>query len=167
MMGIHFLKISIMKRASLLNLGDCIPQPDVRKLIWWKYLDMLDREMVWIAHVSNKRMTNQEYSNLLLKCAKRGYLNLFIWINENKNVYWGDRLIDVLFNPLTGHETFRVITCYDLFNDFAIKTKQPNIMEWVAKNGCQCTWETSDLCEWEKCLEWKNHRHVRIDTQNL
>jgi hypothetical protein len=35
-----------MKRVLLLNLD----QPDVRKLIWRKYLDELDRQMVLLAH---------------------------------------------------------------------------------------------------------------------
>lgn len=149
-----------MNRVSLLNLGDWIPQSDVRKLIWWNYLDKLDRKMVWIAHGSNKKMTIQEHYDILVECAKRGYLGLFIWIDKNKNVYWTDLLLLVLSNPLTGTETSHMIACYDLFYDFAIKTKHSDIMEWVAKNGCQCTWETSDLCEWENCLEWKNHRHA-------
>lgn len=94
-----------MKRVSLLNLGDRIPQIDVRKFIWWNYLDDLDRQMVWIAHGSNKKMAMENYLDLCMECAKRGYLDLFIWINKNENTYWSDRLITLLFNPITGHKT--------------------------------------------------------------
>lgn len=153
-----------MKRVSLLNLGDRIPQTDVRKLIWWNYLDNLDRQMVWIAHGS--LLSGRFHSVVLVDCAKRGYFDLFIWLIENKNkVIIINRVNQMmrLVGIYPDDDGAGMRYCLELFLDYAIKTRQSNILEWVIENGCQCSWKAFCSCGWEKCLNLQDYRYPEDD----
>jgi hypothetical protein len=67
----------VKKPVYPLNLGDWIPQKDVRKLIWNK-LTRLDKLMVWAAHGVNKYMQICPHI-VFLDCIEFGYLDLLLW----------------------------------------------------------------------------------------
>ena len=156
-----------MKRASLLNLGDRIPQTDVIKLIWWNYLDKLDRQMVWIAHGS--LLSTRLHSIVLVDCAKRGYLDLFIWLIENKNKVITINRVNQMLLRLAGiypndDDSACIQYCFGLFLDYGIKTRKSNILEWAIENGCQCSWKAFFCsCGWEKCLNLQDYQYPEDD----
>ena len=167
--------------ASLLNLGDWIPHKDLRKLIWWNYLDHVDREMVWMAHGS--RLSDICYYNLLLVCSKRGYFDHFRWLIKNKRkLTVVDRYYSLSsllgLNVFDNYARRTIRYCHSLFIDYAIKTRQPKILAWNMEHGCQCTWKRFCLCGWDRlCInlnrytdeerDWIKFHVYQIETKTL
>lgn len=72
-----------MENVSPLNLAHLLPQPDVRRLFWWKYLNHVDRMLVWAAHIEKIAKELQNSFVFYCDCAQRGYLHVLKWANEN------------------------------------------------------------------------------------
>jgi hypothetical protein len=167
--------------ASLLNLGDWIPHKDLRKLIWWNYLDHVDREMVWMAHGS--KISGMYYAALLFECSKRGYFDQFRWMIENKNkVIATDRFLNLSnligLNPYLDDDLAYIRHGHELYIDYAIRTRQPKILAWNMEHGCQCTWKRFCLCGWDRlCInlnrytdeerDWIKFHVYQIETKTL
>jgi hypothetical protein len=67
----------------LLNLGDWIPQKDVRKLIW-TYLNPIDKLMVWSAHGVHTYLKHDVYW-FRRQLVRYGYLELLLWNTDGEN----------------------------------------------------------------------------------
>lgn len=72
----------VKKSVYPLNLGDWIPQKDVRKIIWNK-LNRLDKLMVWSAHGVHTYM-KRDLNPYVRECVQHGYLDLTLFFLTEK-----------------------------------------------------------------------------------
>jgi hypothetical protein len=68
-----------MKRVSILNLGNYIPQRDVIKMIL-KKLDRIDWKLVWAAHDEKKRKKLIKSNIFFEHCMAEGRLKIVKWL---------------------------------------------------------------------------------------
>lgn len=75
------IKRAKTERVSPLNLVYLIPQKDVRRLIWWTYLNHEDRALVWAAHNKTKEAQLIQSVGFRQMCTRHGYINIIKWIH--------------------------------------------------------------------------------------
>lgn len=131
------------QKVSLLNLAHFIPQKDVRKLIWWKYLDAFDRKIVWIAHTLNKKRFARDQRDIAEKCAENGYLNLLMWAVDDESFVFDeddDGLCSAAargghLNILKWLRKNRYDWSFWVSWEAAVKGHL-EILKWLIENGC-------------------------------
>lgn len=69
---------------SVLNLAHWIPQRDIRKLIWDKYLNMVDRDMIYVAHNRQHTRLLKFVKNICADVAREGHLELDFKMGKKK-----------------------------------------------------------------------------------
>lgn len=142
-------KPNLKKKATFLNLGDWIPQKEIRKMIIAK-VGYIDRMMCWAAHSKQKEENLKMDVTFTEECADAGHLELLIWAIQKGCLWTNEDICDKAAGG--GHQKILDWTISngrplgDHTYYWAASGGHLEILIYIEKNGYRCDYASVAAC---------------------